>query len=65
MVIDNMKELVDYLADKPHTCLFTVQKYIERPFLIEGNRKCQFKLWVLLKRNSIYVYKDGYAKLYE
>ena len=42
---------------------FVIQKYIERPFLI-NKRKFDIRTWALLDQDSnVYFFKEGYARL--
>lgn len=39
-----------------------IQKYVERPFLIQ-NRKFDIRVWVLLTQNhNLYFFKEGYIR---
>ena len=47
---------------KLSTCSFVIQKYVERPFLIE-NRKFDIRVWVLLTHNmDLHFFKEGYIR---
>ena len=42
---------------------FIIQKYIEKPLLI-NNRKFDMRIWVLLTNNmDLYIFKEGYLRL--
>ena len=41
---------------------FVVQKYMERPLLIEG-RKFDIRMWVLISQEmKVYLFKQGYIR---
>ena len=41
---------------------FVIQKYIERPLLI-NNRKFDIRIWVLLNHNlAFFMFKEGYMR---
>lgn len=43
---------------------YIIQKYIEKPLLI-NNRKFDIRIWCLVTHNmDIYVYKEGYIRTY-
>jgi hypothetical protein len=49
-----------YIAEKAHN--FIIQKYIERPFLID-NRKFDIRVWVLINQDlDVFFYKEGYLR---
>ena len=42
---------------------FVIQKYLEKPLLI-NNYKFDIRVWVLIDRNGkVYLYKEGYMRL--
>lgn len=44
------------------SCSFVIQKYVERPFLIE-KRKFDIRVWVLLTQSmDLYFFKEGYIR---
>ncbi|CAM9807797.1 unnamed protein product, partial [Heterosigma akashiwo] len=48
------------LASGPVADCWVVQKYIERPLLLPGDRKFDMRCWVLLNHNyDIYIYTEG------
>lgn len=51
------------VAAVPNYSLFVVQKYIEKPLLID-ERKFDIRLWVLVTQDhSCYLFKEGYIRL--
>jgi hypothetical protein len=47
---------------KLSVCSFVIQKYVERPFLIQ-KRKFDIRVWTLLAQNlTLYFFKEGYIR---
>lgn len=43
-------------------CSFVIQKYVERPLLVDG-RKFDIRVWALVTQNfNIYFFKEGYIR---
>ncbi|KAK3604610.1 hypothetical protein CHS0354_027463 [Potamilus streckersoni] len=54
----DVNDLVTYVDNNPYA--FVIQRYIERPFLLQGNRKFDIRCWVLLDyKYDIYLLKEG------
>lgn len=57
-ISDKVEDLIAFIDTQ--TQGFIVQKYIENPFLLEGNRKFDIRCWVLLDSHyNIYYFKEG------
>ncbi|CAH1792500.1 unnamed protein product [Owenia fusiformis] len=58
LISKQAEELLSYV-DR-HSQAHVIQKYIEEPLLLEGNRKFDIRCWVLVNTNfEIYLYKEG------
>ena len=58
-----MREIQDYMFKKKSGIKgWVVQKYIEKPLLLDG-RKFDFRVWALVTGDfKIYVYRQGYLR---
>ena len=62
MLMDSKADILDFLdaQEDPKTPAWLVQKYVERPLLLEGSRKFDMRMWVLLDSQfNIRVFREG------
>ncbi|XP_077991284.1 tubulin--tyrosine ligase-like, partial [Glandiceps talaboti] len=58
LIGDSPKELIDFIDSQKQS--HVLQKYIENPMLLEGDRKFDIRCWVLVDHEyNIYLYKEG------
>lgn len=61
-ICKNIKEIVRSLRSKPMNSLWLVQKYIEKPLLLNG-RKFDIRVWALVTgKKEVFYYKKGYIR---
>lgn len=60
-LFNSLKEIELSFATKPHNTQWVVQKYIEKPLLI-NNRKFDIRVWVLYMPRKIFVYYKPYFR---
>jgi tubulin--tyrosine ligase len=64
VIMDSLPGILHFLDDRPRTgrgsVPWVVQKYIEDPLLLPGDRKFDIRCWVLVTRDyRTYLYRDG------
>ncbi|XP_070576734.1 tubulin--tyrosine ligase-like isoform X2 [Ptychodera flava] len=58
LISDNAEELINFIDCQ--TRAHVIQKYIEKPMLLDGSRKFDIRCWVLLDHSyNIHLYKEG------
>ncbi|XP_006825271.1 tubulin--tyrosine ligase-like [Saccoglossus kowalevskii] len=58
LISDNPQQLIDYIDEQKQS--HVIQKYLEKPLLLNGDRKFDIRCWVLLDHQyNIYLYKEG------
>ena len=64
-IFKDLTEMLDFINKSQnghHHQHFVVQKYIEKPLLLDG-RKFDFRVWALVTGDfKIYVYRQGYLR---
>ena len=59
-LFDDIKSLEDYVRDMTQKCGAVVQKYVERPMTVEGNRKFDIRAWVCVTSDfRVGLYREG------
>lgn len=60
-LMDNKEDILSFMESKPEGSIaWVAQKYITNPMLLDGGRKFDIRVWVLLDHNyNIHVYKHG------
>ena len=64
VIMDSLPDILHFLDDRPRTgrgsVPWVVQKYIENPLLLPGDRKFDIRCWVLVTRDyRTYLYREG------
>ena len=61
LVMDDLEKILAHIDEQPKGSIaWVVQRYIERPLLLEGGRKFDIRCWVLLTPDyRIHLYKVG------
>ena len=61
-IMRNMKEIQDYVFNSRQVKDWVIQKYIEKPLLI-NDRKFDIRVWALVTDDfRVYMYKEGYIR---
>jgi hypothetical protein len=61
-IFSSLKNILKSIRKKPSGSTWVLQKYIERPLLIQG-RKFDVRVWVLMTcRREVFFYNDGYIR---
>lgn len=61
-ILSSLKAILRSLREKPSGSQWVIQKYIEKPLLIE-NRKFDIRVWVLITgKKDLFFYKQGYIR---
>lgn len=58
MISDQPEELIDFIDAQTQS--FIIQRYIENPYLLEGDRKFDIRCWVLLDSHyNVFLFREG------
>lgn len=60
-IMDDITAMTEFIDALPEGSIaYVASEYIERPFLLPGRRKFDWRLWVLLSHDfNIYLYREG------
>ena len=61
-VFKNLKDINNFLSQRPYNSFWVVQKYVEKPLLYKA-RKFDIRIWVVITaKNEIFLYKHAYIR---